>query len=593
MVHRGPDDCGVELFDQGGYHIGLAHQRLSILDLSFLGHQPMFSADGQLIIVFNGEIYNFNDLKAELLSLGYVFRTTCDTEVILSAYDNWGFDCAEHLNGMFAFVIYDKRRELAYCARDRFGKKPFYYYHTGQEFVFASELKALMKFPYFNKIINFSILGRFLMHGYINAPDSIFEQTFKLEPGHYLVVQNGKISLSCYWNPVKRYNELAMKPVTSLEQAKSELSSLIDCAVQRRMIADVPIGTFLSGGIDSTIVTAYAQKNSPEPVKTYSIGFADKEYDEAVFSKEIAHYLGTDHHETYIDEVMMLDLVESIPQYFDEPFGDSSQIPTMLVSKAARKDIVVALSGDGGDELFCGYNTYDKVLIGQKLDIAGTLVHPLVQMLGLSQKLPAKVRCIINNREQSLKTQMPHDSAAKRITSLLKEPYTNIYYPIEEQFPLKNWQMRRMLLDILTYLPGDILTKVDRASMKYSLETRCPLLDYEVAEYSFRLPHSFKYRNGDKKFILKQLAYELVPRELLDRPKKGFAVPIMRWLRGPLKEKFAYFSSQQFIEEQGIFDYDGVCKMKNNIASGSSTGNADPYFVWHFLMFQMWHYTHM
>lgn len=592
MTHRGPDDRGVELFSMAGEYVGIAHRRLSILDLSPLGHQPMWSGGRDTAIVFNGEIYNFLELKKELINYGYVFYTSCDTEVILSAFAQWGTDCVKHFNGMFAFVIVDRKNKVCFAARDRFGKKPFYYFYTPNEFVFASELKPIMKYPYFQKHINTTVLGRFLHHGYIQAPDSIFENTFQLPAGHCMTIQNNKITLTCYWSPVTAQQQ-SNSMINDFDEAKRLLSAQIDAAVQRRMIADVPLGTFLSGGIDSTLVTAFAQQNSSVPVKTYSIGFADKEYNEAGFSKKIAKHLGTDHHETYITEDMMLDLVNDISQYYDEPFGDSSQIPTMLVSQIAREDITVALSGDGGDELFCGYVAYDKVFIAQILDTIGSLVYPLTQIAYINKRIPFAVRTIAANRDVAMKTQIPSHLSRGSIARILRHPYKDIYYPIEDGFPLKNWQLRRMLLDMQTYLPGDILHKVDRASMRYSLETRCPLLDYEIAELTFRLPHQFKYKKGDKKHILKALAYEFVPKDLLDRPKKGFAVPVEKWLKGALRDKLEAFTEKTYIEEQKLFNYNGICAMKASLFEKNADGYFSGRLVWHFLMFQMWYDTYM
>lgn len=592
MIHRGPDDSGTELFVMNGAYVGLAQRRLAILDLSPLGHQPMWSKNRDKVIVFNGEIYNFLELKQELAGYGHVFYTGCDTEVILSAFEQWGTDCVHHFNGMFAFVIADRTNNFCFAARDRFGKKPLYYYHTPDEFVFASELKPLMAYPYFRKNINRAVLGRFLYHGYIQEPDSIFENTFKLPAGHYMTLENNKIGITCYWNPVAVYSEKSKDMIHDFDEAKNLLSAEINAAVKRRMIADVPLGAFLSGGIDSTVVTAFAQKNSSLPVKTYSIGFLDKKYNEAEFAKKIAKHLGANHHETYITEEMMLDLVSDIPEYYDEPFGDSSQIPTMLVSKLARQDITVALSGDGGDELFCGYAAYDKVIKAQKFDSWGMLAFPFTKIPYFNQLLPSSVRTIAANRAVVTKTQIPSHLPRESIGRLLKHPFIDIYYPVEDAFPLDNWQMRRMLLDMQTYLPGDILHKVDRASMRYSLETRCPLLDYQLAELSFRLPHEFKYKNGDKKHILKTIVYEFVPKELIDRPKQGFSVPIEKWLRGPLRETLEIFTAEPYIQKQNLFQYSGIREMKAFL-SGSPSDYADYSLVWKFLMFQMWYDKYM
>lgn len=593
MAHRGPDDSGANIFSHGNYYIGMAQRRLSIIDLSPLGHQPMFDSDKSVVIVFNGEIYNYQKLRSDLEQLGYHFVSSTDTEVIINSYKEWGIECLQRMNGMFAFALYDFKRKIMFLARDRIGKKPLYYYYKDGLFIFASELKPIMKHPQFPKNINTDILGRFLYHQYINAPDTIFESTFKLEPGYFLIWENGFLQKKCYWNLIDTYYKMSNNPILSYAQAKSELTGLINEAVNYRMISDVPLGTFLSGGIDSTIVTAFAQKNSISPIKTYSIGFFVEEENEAQFAKEIAHYIGTDHHEMYIDENTMLELVDSIPVYYDEPFADSSQIPSMLVSQLAKQDITVALSGDGGDELFCGYNIYDAMISAKQFDFYGGLVYKIVRSFRLLNRLPFKIKMIAMNRDLETKTQFGGENYISRLEDILKDGHNNIKYKIESQFPLDNWQIRRMLLDMITYLPGDILTKVDRASMKYSLETRCPLLDKNIIEYSFRIPHQFKYYKGDKKRILKDIVAEIIPYELLDRPKKGFSVPLERWLRSVLADKLLKASNEQVIKKQGIFIHEEVREFIDSFMKygdkGPGTGANYSKIIWSFLVFQMWY----
>ena len=369
-----------------------------------------------------------------------------------------------------------------------------------------------------------------------------------------------------------------------------------------RMIADVPLGTFLSGGYDSSLITAIAQSQSNQPVKTYSIGFNEEKYNEAKFAKQVAEHLGTNHTELYIDEQQMFDLVDSIPKYYDEPFADSSQIPTMLVSALARNDVTVVLSGDGGDEFFCGYNAYDKVGQAQKLDILGELTYracnlPGIRKAQLLRKLPFKVRIIATNRGKETKTQFGTSNYLDTAYGMVKGNSMEILYPIESSYGEKNWQERRMLLDMDTYLPGDILCKVDRASMKYSLEARCPILDKDVMEYSYRLPHSFKYGNHVKKRILKDIAYDYIPRELLDRPKVGFGVPLDKWLRGPLKERLLAMADREFLIKQDIFDADFVCKMMQTYMEhgdgGPATGANYSKLMWSYFVFQQWYDAYM
>ena len=584
MYHRGPDDSGAIQFNNN--HIGLAHRRLSIIDLSPQGHQPMFSSDGMKIVVFNGEIYNYTELKQELICANFRFKSNSDTEILLAAYEYWGFNCVDKLSGMFSFVIYDMNKNILFGARDRFGKKPLYYYHVETEFVFSSELKPIMLYPFFKKELNTSVLGRYLCNGYILPPDRIFKSTHQLPPGHKFIFSDDKLEISCYWNPVTAYKSHSKELIFDFQEAKNALKGVINSSVKQRLISDVPLGTFLSGGIDSTLITAIAQTNSSKPIKTYSIGFEEKEYDEACYAKRIAQYLGTEHHETYINEKMMLDLVDGIPEYYDEPFADSSQIPSMLVSKLARQDITVALSGDGGDELFCGYRSYDYVKIAKIFDD----IRPICQIFLplIKDKIHPYLHTILNNDVEAVKTQYHSGKYEKSIAALLIKPYTDLNYPIETEFAFSNWQLRRMLLDMQVYLPGDILTKVDRASMRYSLETRCPLLDHKVAEISFKIPHKFKYKNKTKKHILKEIVYDFVPRKLLDHPKKGFSVPIGRWLMGPLKSRLDQYCEKRFIERQGIFSYGGLMPILNNFFS-STNGDENSELLWRYFVFQIWY----
>ncbi|MCH5275872.1 MAG: asparagine synthase (glutamine-hydrolyzing), partial [Lachnospiraceae bacterium] len=515
MYHRGPDDSGEEIYSAGGgYSVGLAQRRLSILDLSALGHQPMHSANKRVSVVFNGEIYNFRELKEELVD--YPFCSACDTEVIIAAYLKWGIDCVSRFNGMFAIAIFDRETQDIYLVRDRIGKKPLYYWLAEENIVFASEMKPFFECPGFEKKIRTEVLSRYLYHQYINAPDTIFEDVYKLEPGSVLQFHEGRIKTWKYWDVKKVYAEKKKEPVKDYTQAKEELKELLKRAVKLRMISDVPLGTFLSGGYDSSLITAIAQSLSEEPVKTYSIGFHEGKYNEAGYAKAVAEHLGTNHTEYYIEEQEMLDLVESIPHYYDEPFADSSQIPSMLVAQLAKKDVTVVLSGDGGDEFFCGYNIYSMVRQAQQLDLLGGLTYGLCRLPGIKQaklldKMPFKVRVIANNRDKETKTQFGADNYLKTAYKMVKGDAISIHYRIESLYQEKNWQECRMLLDMDTYLPGDILCKVDRATMKYSLEARCPILDKDVMEYSYRLPHSFKYGGKIKKRILKDIAYDYIP----------------------------------------------------------------------------------
>lgn len=624
MYHRGPDDSGEEIYEiAGGYRVGFAQRRLSIIDLSALGHQPMHSGNGRVSVVYNGEIYNFQDLKEELSD--YSFQSNCDTEVIIAAYLKWGIRCVERFAGMFAIALLDRESGEVYLVRDCIGKKPLYYWADRENLVFASELKPIMACPGFRKNIRKDVISRYLYQQYINAPETIFENVYKLEPGSILTFSKGKIITRKYWEIKDVYRKQKEHQVKDYGQAKEELKELLKKATAYRMISDVPLGAFLSGGYDSSLITAIAQEHSREPVKTFSIGFHEEKYNEAKYAKQVADYLGTDHTELYIDEKQMFDLVESIPKYYDEPFADSSQIPSMLVAALAREKVTVVLSGDGGDEFYCGYNIYENVAQAQVLDIPGGIVHgichlPLIRKMGIGEKLPFRVRVIAENRCKETKTQFGASNYIVRAGKMVKregwrtgqmqngrglpEGLRNgdgkgswemlpCHYEIESGYGENNWQIRRMLLDMDTYLPGDILCKVDRASMKYSLEARCPILDKDVMEYSFRIPHEFKFHKGDKKHILKDIAYDYIPKELLERPKVGFGVPLDKWLRGPLKEQLLAYSEKDYLEKQGIFDGEYVSGMIRDYIrtgdGGPATGANYSKLSWSFFIFEQWY----
>jgi len=603
MAHRGPDDRGAFILPlKDGYSMGLAQRRLSIVDLSEHGHQPMHSFDERVTIVFNGEIYNFLELRKELT--GYPFKSSSDTEVIIAAYYKWGVDFINRLNGMFALAIHDKKAEALYLFRDRVGKKPLYYQVEDGNFYFASELKPLMKRPRFKKDIRKDVLSRYLFHQYICHPDSIFEGVRMLPPGSFIHLNLGiqppfSPKINKYWDVKDAYHEMRKAPVTNYGQGITELTEILKKAVAKRLIADVPIGTFLSGGYDSSLVTALAVQISETPVKTFSIGFDDESHNEAKYAKAVAKYLGTDHTETYITEDEMFALVDSIPHFYDEPFADASQIPSMLVSELAVKDIKVALSGDGGDELFCGYNIYQKVKQAQLLDFTGGIVHgfanlPLINKLEIERRLPFNVRVISANRDPDKKVQFGAGSYVHMAEKMVDcETGQDVIYPFERRYEVKNWQLRRMLLDIETYMCADILQKVDRASMKYGLEARCPILDKDVIEYSFRLPHQFKYQSGNKKRILKDIAYKYIPRELLNRPKVGFTVPLDKWMRGSLRSQLTDMVNKDYLRNQGLFNADYIINLVNDYLikgdGGPASGANYSRLVWSFFTFQKWY----
>lgn len=605
MAHRGPDDSGSVVFDAGGgYTMGMAHRRLAVQDLSQMGHQPMDSCNGRITLVFNGEIYNFKALRSRLKPYPFVSHT--DTEVFAAAYLKWGISCVRRFNGMFAAALYDRKKETLYLIRDRIGKKPLYYWMAGKgggngQLVFSSELKGIMNCPWFAEEgrLRQDILSRYLFQQYINAPDTIFENVYKLEPGSILTMHHGNITVEKYWDVAAEYQKQSACQVRDYKEAKARLKQYISRAVADRMVSDVPVGTFLSGGFDSSLVTALAQEASGKAVRTYSIGFEEAEYDESGYAKDIAAYLGTDHTRYMVTGPDMLRMVKGLSHYYDEPFADSSQIPTMLVSQLAVKDVTVVLTGDGGDEFFCGYGNYALVKQAQNLELPGMIAHVLGGLPAAGRKLedlyPHSVRVIADNRPANMKTQFVSGRYLNICRQLvLQKEQLPMRYPFEHRYREQNWQKRRMLLDMDTYLPGDILAKVDRGTMAYSLEARCPLLDHRVMEYSFRLPQKYKYRAGRGKIILKDIAYDYIPEQKLDRAKKGFAVPVGKWLRGPLKEQLISYGDEASLKRQGIFSPVYTSRLLDEFLTSKDQagGRNIAGYIWAFFVFQQWYETY-
>lgn len=587
MLHRGPDDGGIWQSRNNEHNIGMAHRRLSILDLSQMGHQPMWSQDRRYVIVYNGEVYNYRELRTELETEGFRFCSDCDTEVVLNSYIRWGAACFRRFNGMFAAAIYDCESGELILARDRVGKKPLYYYDHDGHFVFASELKPIMEYPFFKKEINQDMIGAFLCNKYLAAPFCIFQNTYKLLPGSILIYHKGELRRSLYWDVSEEYIKNRQHIVDHFPKAAASTKEILIDSVKRRMVADVPIGTFLSGGIDSTLVTAIAQDQSEYPIDTYSIGFYDKERDEAPYAAEIAKHLGTNHHEHYVSEKDILNLIGDMTLYYDEPFSDSSQLPTMLVSGYASEEISVALSGDGGDEIFCGYRMYDWTWVAQHADVLGAIAAHIPGMRKLEGSLPPEVRAFIHNRQKDVKTQLFTDVMVEEADKLLGRQVRNAKHSYEAQLSMQNWQERRMLLDMRTYLPDEVMAKTDRASMKYSLEVRSPLLDHRLIEQSFRIPHSYKYHHFEKKYLLKELTYQYVPKTLLDRPKKGFGVPLRKWLRTVLRDEVKQYAERCRLKEQGIFVSDAVDRLI--MRQDHSDRIMYSSMLWSFYVFQKWY----
>lgn len=610
---RGPDDAGVWADDTVG--LVLAHRRLSILDLSPAGHQPMLSPCGRYVLVYNGEIYNHLDLRKDLETEGghFAWRGHSDTETLLAALRHWGIEGAlQRCNGMFAFALWDVQERTLFLARDRMGEKPLYYGISGESFLFASELKALTAFPGWRGEVERDVLALYLRHNYVPAPWSIYKGILKLPPAHFVAIREGGRRLGdpvCYWDLPSIASEGVRQTRDDIVSTTDELDVLLRDAVGRRMVADVPLGAFLSGGFDSTIVVAQMQAQSVRPVKTFSIGFHEAAHNEAQHAKAVAAYLGTDHTELYVSPEEAMSVIPLLSEIYDEPFGDSSQIPTLLVSQLARRHVTVSLSGDGGDELFYGYQRYALgYRIWSKLRL---LPAPLRQALGwclghapvnglerlqrllptritvehLADQLPKLAQVLCHRTGESFyRALISHWKQPDRIVLGAKEPETILSQP-GRLADLPDLRNRMMLLDMLTYLPDDILTKVDRASMAVSLEARVPLLDHRLVEFAWRIPLKYKVRNGQGKWLLRQVLYRYVPKELVERPKMGFGVPIEHWLRGPLRDWAEELLDEKRLREEAFFDPAPIRKMWMEHVAGKRRWH---YYLWDVLMFQAW-----
>jgi len=591
LQHRGPDDSGYKFVENENYQLGLGHRRLSILDLSLHGHQPMVFE--HLSMVYNGEVYNFQEIKTELEASGYSFESHSDTEVILKAFHKWGVKSVHKFRGMFAFTIYDSKKESIYIFRDRVGVKPLYYYQNNGFFLFGSELKALAVHPDFNKQLDKEALSMYLQFGYIHAPHTIYEDTYKLLPGHYIKYDllNDELETVKYWDIVDYYK--MEKFDVSEKEAEKQLEVILIDSFNLRMVSDVPVGTFLSGGIDSSLVTAVLQKHNGEQISTFTIGFEDEKYNEAHYAKKVSEYLDTDHTEYYCTKQDALDIIPLLPQMYDEPFGDSSAIPTALVSKLAKEKVSVVLSGDGGDETFCGYSSYElfeqrsasiKSIPARNFisSLMEAIPDPILGLEGMNEKYYLKYL--------KLKSVMDCDNVADmfKLSNAVFTKYDarqilSGEYHYEDELDLQDLHVleQMMISDFKGYLADDILVKVDRATMHVSLEGREPLLDHKILEFAARLPISFK----KNKSILKNILDKYIPNELFERKKQGFGIPINDWLRNDLKFLLDEYLDDKKIRDQNIFDLKYIQKLKQLFFSGKN----DDRKIWTLLMFQMWY----
>lgn len=530
---RGPDQMGWKFFKNNENQIILGHNRLSIIDLDPRSNQPFIYNDN-IHLVFNGEIFNFQSLKKKLHKKGYEFKTTSDTEVVCASYLEYGQDCVNHFNGMFAFVIYDAKKQLFFGARDRMGQKPFYYYHNGKDFEFASQISSIQLF-HNNLTISKNSINLYFSWGNIPDPYSIFNEINKLKAGHSFIfnLNSGEFKLNQYWD-IDYNGKNNFKG--SFTDAKFELESLLTDAVKIRLFADVPVGVFLSGGVDSSIITALAQKTADVKIKTFSVKFSEKDFDESIYAQQVAHHLNTDHHVIECNYNEGIELVKNFSHFYDEPFADSSAIPSMLLSKHTRNQVTVALSGDAGDESFIGYHRYDWIRRAENMMKIPYFPRKFgASLLALSpyyrHKIIANILKLRNINDAYIKVMSGLEASWYNKPSIKNMSETKYLYHNN-----KNLFERVSDFDLKTYLNWDINTKVDRASMAYSLEVRSPLQDYRIVEFARSLPTEFKYRNGNMKHILKELLYDHVPSAIFNRPKAGFTMPFAQWFRHELKD---------------------------------------------------------
>ena len=601
LEYRGPNNVSTKLIKGQSFNVGLGHARLSIIDLSKEANQPIQFKN--LNIVYNGEIYNFSEIKYELIAIGHSFTTNSDTEVILHAYQEWNMKCVEKFIGMFVILIYDNKESEIIIFRDRPGVKPLYYYLSNDLFLFSSELKAIVKHPKFEQVINKEAVNYFFKFGYIPSPISIYENVNKFPAGHFAKfdLKKRRLVKTEYWNINNYYSKLNSNKL-SYNEAKLEVEKLLESSIKYRNIADVPIGVFLSGGYDSTTVAAILQKNTKERIKTFTIGF-NRGNNEAPFAKKIAEHLNTDHYEYYCDVHDALDAINEIPFFYDEPFGDSSAIPTILVSKKAKEKVKVVISADGGDEIFFGYDDYDnmekysrKIARLPNISFVNTiLAYGLKLVSKLYSYSSFKNRKLLGLRDVLISNKKYKDSILFEAYSSMSDSFlkkllkTNKNLKSNYKLDYKLFKDKMSLfiaLDFRNYLQNDMLVKVDRATMSQSIEGREPLLDHRLVEYVAGLPTNYKYFKGDKKRILKDILFTYIPEELFVKKKLGFTVPIYDWLREDLSFLIDNYLSMEELKKSNLFNEKVVLKIIKDFKNDELP---DETIIWKLLMFQMWY----
>jgi len=596
LIHRGPDAQNIWINNQNT--LGLGHTRLSIRDLSSLGNQPMLSSCGRYVIVYNGEIYSHSELKEELIKEGVQFKSTTDTEIILESISKFGFkETLLKLNGMFAMAVYDKKEDKLFLTRDRIGIKPLYWGKIENNFFFGSELKSIKKFFGFKNILSKVAINYFIKWGFITAPLCIYKNIYKLEPGEFIEVDNNiNITKNKYWRLSENIKNQNLKESNlNFKESLNNLENLIDDSVKKILVSDVPLGCFLSSGIDSSIITYFANKNSKKKIKTFSIGFKESEFNESEEAKKIADYIGTEHHNIYFSNQDIISHFDTLDEIYDEPFADSSQLPTSLISEYSKKSVSVILSGDGGDELFGGYNRYTEPFKRiQNLDFKSKLIKIMnklsdsnlekIEKLFLVPNLNERVRNY--NKGDLEKTYIALFTMFQDLNSILKSEYHEDISNFDQfNDSIKNYFEKFMYFDTMHYLPDDVLTKVDRASMHYSLEVRVPLLDHRIVEFAWSLPREYKLNINKQKIILRELLEKKIPKKLISKKKIGFGIPIDNWLRTILLNKCNYFLDKEKIEKFGILNSDSVNALW--IDHKNKKFNYG-YKLWNIIMFQKW-----
>lgn len=596
LIHRGPDAQNIWINNQNT--LGLGHTRLSIRDLSSLGNQPMLSSCGRYVIVYNGEIYSHSELKDELIKEGVQFKSTTDTEIILESISRFSFkETLLKLNGMFAMSVYDKKEDKLFLTRDRIGIKPLYYGKIENNFFFGSELKSIKKFFGFKNILSKIAINYFLKWGFITAPLSIYKDVYKIIPGEIIEVDNKiNITKSKYWelsNNIK--NQDLKESNLNFKESLNSLEDLIDDSVKKTLISDVPLGCFLSSGIDSSIITYFANKNSNKKLKTFSVGFKESEFNESKMAKKIADYIGTEHHNIYFSNQDIISHFDTLDEIYDEPFADCSQLPTSLISEYSKKSVSVILSGDGGDELFGGYNRYvEPFKRMQNPGFKSKLVKIMNKLSDSNLEKIEKLFFVPNlkermrnyNKEDPKKTYISLLTMFQNLNGILKSEYLEDILNFNQfNHSIKNFYEKFMYFDTVSYLPDDILTKVDRASMHYSLEVRVPLLDNRIVEYAWSLPHEYKIKKNKSKIILRNLLEKKIPKKLISTKKKGFGIPIDNWLRTILVNKCNYFLDKDRIEKFGIIEFDFVKQLWDEYKNKKNNCSQQ---LWNIIMLQKW-----